>query len=872
MCYKKWNKKKLTAIVCVGLMAGTLLPCGWAEAGEVTFDDDQNGVTPGGSFGEGVDLRWVKYLSDNDGIALANNAKHLIISFNGTKNKYFFGGFDDSNDILLTGYGVTLEKGTIDLLYGAYSIKGSANENVVTISGGTVEGSLGVVTNAVGSGTTAVIGGYVSASNNKDSTANGNRVTIENGIAINGDVYGGYSVSAERNTVTIKKGSTINGVVCGAYVTNGTVQKNGVIIEGGTLNKAVYGSATSTGILENNTVTIGGGTINNDIIGGVATGGNVTVQENRVTISGGTVTGNVYGGVIKSGSSHAKKNVVTISGTAEVGTVYGGYAALGSGSAEGNVVTISGGTVTGDVYGGYNAYSTAGVGVVTDNVVNLIGFGGKLEGKEELNQETSSIAGTVYGGGSKAAGRTVSGNQLNVYGTGTKVGNIANFDTINFYVPASAMDKDVMLNCTGSEETSLAGTTVNTGVESTSQLKKDEKIVLLKNEAKGIVTDTATKLDGKIEVGGWMEYDGTVALKNNNTELVLTLNKDMQPEEPPTPDPAPTPTPTPTPTPEPPKPDRLTENSKTFAETRAAEVSFLNNAADMVVGQGMLNAQSAAEAEEQAAGVGTNEATHSQAGFSPFAALGAASMRYETGSYVDSKGWGINVGMSRILHQEDGKTLLAPFLEYGKASYDSYLDNGVHGNGANQYFGVGVLARKDLNTGLYYEGSVRLGQMKGDYEGLDKYDTKSMYYALHAGIGKVVPVNDKSSMDYYGKLFYTHQNGDSVDLQKQYGEMDFDAINSFRTRLGFRYNHNVSEGSTFYTGLAWDYEFGSEARASYRGLSTPTPSMKGSSGLLEIGWKRPISEKNPVAIDVNLTGYAGKQRGISANVGLNWAF
>ena len=33
-----------------------------------------------------------------------------------------------------------------------------------------------------------------------------------------------------------------------------------------------------------------------------------------------------------------------------------------------------------------------------------------------------------------------------------------------------------------------------------------------------------------------------------------------------------------------------------------------------------------------------------------------------------------------------------------------------------------------------------------------------------------------------------------------------------------------------------------------------------------------LSEKNPVAIDVNLTGYAGKQRGISANVGFNWAF
>ena len=462
------------------------------------------------------------------------------------------------------------------------------------------------------------------------------------------------------------------------------------------------------------------------------------------------------------------------------------------------------------------------------------------------------VGGYAYGGG------PVGTNTLNVRAVGSKAHNVSDFSNINFYVPASAVNGDVMLECTDTENaTSFERTTVKTAMESNSQLKKNEKIVLLKNAEAGIVTDANTKLDGKIEVGGWMEYDGTVALVDGNKELVLTLNKDMQQDKP---------------TPEPPKPDRLTENSKTFAETRAAGISFLNNAADMVAGQGWLHAESAAEAEEQAVGASMNEVPHAQVGFALFAALAAASMRYETGSYVDSKGWGINVGASRILHQEDGKTLIAPFLEYGKASYDSYLDNGVHGNGANQYFGVGFLARKDLNTGLYYEGSIRLGQMKGDYEGLDKYDTKSMYYALHAGIGKIVPVNDKSSMDYYGKLFYTHQNGDSVDLQKQYGEMDFDAINSFRTRLGFRYNHNVSEDSTFYTGLAWDYEFGSEARASYRGLSTPTPSMKGSSGLLEIGWKRPISEKNPVAIDVNLTGYAGKQWGISANVGLNWSF
>ena len=466
--------------------------------------------------------------------------------------------------------------------------------------------------------------------------------------------------------------------------------------------------------------------------------------------------------------------------------------------------------------------------------------GGTIDLRTQMNLSgIDLIGGYAYGG-------AVGTNTLNVRAVGTSVHNLSDFSDVNFYVPASAVSGDVMLTCTDTEnKTSLKGTAVHTSMESVAQLKNGGRFVLLKNEAKGIAKDAATKLDGKLEVGGWMEYDAEVAMENGNKELVLTLNKYMQQE----------------------RPNRLTESSKTFAETRAAEISLLNNAADMVTRQGLQNAVAAAEADE-------DSITAKNGGsFAPFAALAAASMRYETGSYVDSKGWGINVGMSRRIHQKDGKTLIAPFLEYGKASYDSYLDNGVHGDGTNQYFGVGVLARKDLNTGLYYEGSARLGWMKGDYEGLDKYDTKSMYYALHAGIGKVVPIDDESSMDYYGKLFYTHQNSDSVDLQKQYGEtMDFDAINSFRMRLGVRYNHDVSCDSTFYAGLAWDYEFGSEARASYRGLSTPTPSMKGSSGLLEIGWKRPISEKNPVAIDVNLTGYAGKQRGISANVGFNWAF
>ncbi len=250
-----------------------------------------------------------------------------------------------------------------------------------------------------------------------------------------------------------------------------------------------------------------------------------------------------------------------------------------------------------------------------------------------------------------------------------------------------------------------------------------------------------------------------------------------------------------------------------------------------------------------------------------------------TGSYVDSKGWGINVGFSRIINKENSKLTLAPFIEYGKSSYNSYLDNGTHGSGDSSFTGIGFMVKNEQKNGLYCEGSVRFGRSKGDYQGDastfgSNYDTASNYLAFHAGIGKMQKLNDKSSLDCYGKLFYTHQNGDNVNIQSLLGPAayTFDAINSYRLRLGARWNQQLGARDVFYAGLAWDYEFDSEARAHYNGTSTPSPSMKGSSGMLEPGWKQEATKDNPFGVELGATGWVGKQRGISFNTGFSWAF
>lgn len=219
-------------------------------------------------------------------------------------------------------------------------------------------------------------------------------------------------------------------------------------------------------------------------------------------------------------------------------------------------------------------------------------------------------------------------------------------------------------------------------------------------------------------------------------------------------------------------------------------------------------------------------------------------------------------------------------MEYGHGNYSSYLDNGVRGDGTTKYYGLGVLARQDNNSGVYYEGSLRYGRMDADYDSDNigdvhaSYDSSSSYYGAHVGIGKINKLNDTAKADIYAKLLYTHQNGDSVALRgENLGEVyDFNSIDSTRIRVGGRLSKDYSVRATGYAGLAYEYEFDGEARATVQGLSTASPSLQGSSGMLELGYILQSKGANDMSIDIGLQGWAGKKQGVSGNVNFVWTF
>ncbi len=129
-------------------------------------------------------------------------------------------------------------------------------------------------------------------------------------------------------------------------------------------------------------------------------------------------------------------------------------------------------------------------------------------------------------------------------------------------------------------------------------------------------------------------------------------------------------------------------------------------------------------------------------------------------------------------------------------------------------------------------------------------------------------------MDVYGKYFYSHTGSDSAMIHingQDDADMHFDSVNSHRLRVGARLIHALNEKNKIYGGLGYQYEFSGDARATYRGDGTPSPGVKGSSGLIELGWQV-TPGKGPMAIDFGVTGWVGKQRGVTANLQACWTF
>lgn len=312
------------------------------------------------------------------------------------------------------------------------------------------------------------------------------------------------------------------------------------------------------------------------------------------------------------------------------------------------------------------------------------------------------------------------------------------------------------------------------------------------------------------------------------------------------------------------KGDTLNEKSKSVVETQIASLAGVITSADLLSNAGFSNASQAVQ-QSNAEGGSAREMV-------PYAAVGYGNMRQESGSHVDVQGSAFNIGFAKEVKNGSGKLLFGPMIEYGRGSYESYLNDGTKGDGNTQNFGLGVMARQNNDNGTYYEGSLRYGKLTSNYNSGDlgaDYDTDANYWGAHFGLGKVFQLNDKNSIDTYCKFFYTNQGSSSANVLGN--NVEFDAVKSKRSRLGFRFNHATSDVRSIYAGLAWQHEFDGSACATFDGVSAPSPSIKGNSMMVELG-VNVAPKSSPVSFDLGVSGWAGKQKGYSLNANMLWSF
>ena len=277
-------------------------------------------------------------------------------------------------------------------------------------------------------------------------------------------------------------------------------------------------------------------------------------------------------------------------------------------------------------------------------------------------------------------------------------------------------------------------------------------------------------------------------------------------------------------------------------------------------------------------------------GLVPFMAVSASSMRYNTGSHVDVSGAAFMLGLAKKWEGQSANLLLGAFAETSIANTKTHnsfknMDN-VDGTGDNNSVGGGILARMDFTQtalkGLYTEASLRMGQLNIHYKTDDlqdflgnndvNYNTNSLYYGAHAGLGYILSLSQKASLDLYGKYFWAHQQGETVTILGD--KFKFDDANSHRTRVGGRFSYALCDELAPYAGAAWEYEFDGKAKATTYGFDVPAPSLKGSTGVGELGlsFTPNALSQNAFSVDLGLQGYTGMREGLGGTMQMKFEF
>lgn len=807
-----------------------------------------------------------------------------------------YGGLTENGQA--SGNRVSVENGRIGgvwaggRIYAGFSEAGNARDNTLEIRNGYIEGShtevsagYAVKGDSTGNGLT-ISGGsisrtsadhFVSAGFSHEGNARDNTLTVTGG-ELGTEAYGGYvrtgTGEASDNRVEFSGSTSAVTRLTAGWSGGADARGNSLVMSSGTVRESLTGGDSLTGLASGNKIEIHGGEVGKHVYAGHTDRGGASANE--LLIDGGTIAGSAYGSFIADNSSRtAEGSKISFGGTATAEFLAGGYSARGD--AVGNEVTVSGGTVRMNVMGGEsrsaaarnNTVRVTGGTIGTGSDEGFVHGGYSNTGSADNNtvilEGAPDLGGTrLYGGATgNGHGDMRTGNTLEIRTSGLKAVNVGNFANYRFILPEKTTAGTTVLTLTDAKGTDISNSSVGVAVAGGKPLlRKGDSVTLLANEH-GLKAEGMTQQRLSGQQGVFVVYD--FDLKTTDTSLMATVTDSVQPrgrEGGPSGDTG----------------ARLAPQAKAPLEGVLANVALGNIGADLVAGQGIDQARSAAVARGEGPAWG----------IAPFAAVTGTRSRYQTGSHVDLSGVAFMTGFAKRVETSMMDILAGVFFEAGFARMDTHnsFSSGpsVDGDGRSSYYGGGLLARLDLKEdllkGLYLEGSFRYGRLNSQWQSDDlhdavsgrkaEYDLSTPYYGLHAGLGYVWELTESLSLDVYGKYFWTHTEGQSTHIVDD--PWSFDGVDSQRLRLGARLGHEFCRQVTGYAGAAWEHEFNGKARATTYGLEAPAPSLKGDSGLLEAGLTLTPVEGSGLSLDFGVQGHTGVRQGVSGTALVRYEF
>jgi autotransporter-associated beta strand protein len=314
-------------------------------------------------------------------------------------------------------------------------------------------------------------------------------------------------------------------------------------------------------------------------------------------------------------------------------------------SGDGNVINGSGLSVQSGAFGGVISgagdLSKVGAGTLTLFGANIHSGlttvqGGTLELGAASGGIGSSSGLNLYGGSTfrtNGQPHSLDGKILSVRGeNATYDGALSALGaTLNFIAPVNVSQP--MLNVTGSAD--ISNSAVNVGVTGGTSLPLGTQLTLIQTAPGGLTANNLTQGSGIVEAGVTTIYNLSLRPDPASGLLRGTVSS-----------------------------GGAAEQAKALSEGFLSGAALLNQGADLVAGQGMAEAVSAAR---RAALEGVSPGL----GFATFGTLSGGWSRYNSGSHVDMSSLSLLAGLSWGVDLTPGHLTLGAFFEYGNGSYDT---------------------------------------------------------------------------------------------------------------------------------------------------------------------------------------------------------